>query len=242
MSNFARRITGFTAVTDVLRILGLPVPTTAAGSTDKTVLQMWQLASEVGQQLLDEHDWQILHADMTITTIPGQTIYPLPEDFAGFGDDTSWNRTNRLPAIGSLTEVEWAMLKARNLGGTTFAMMYIISNDVVEFYDVGSTPQVVVLPYASRGWVLAADNTTRRDTLQQDDDHILFDPQLFKVALKLAWQTAKGFDVSGTAAEMQRVLSNAKDKDAPARTLSLKKGANGVLLNQINIPDTNYGS
>jgi hypothetical protein len=242
MPNFNRTPTAFKVVGDVLRILGLPVTTTIAGSTDKTVVQMWQLATEVGQQLMDEHDWQFLYADMTVVTTPGNNVYPLPDDFGGFGDDASWNRTNRLPAIGSLTEVEWAMLKARNLGGTTFAMMYIISNNAVEFYDVGSTPQTIVLPYASRGWVVAADNVTHRDELQADDDKILFDPQLFKVALKLAWQTAKGFDVTGSSAEMDRVLGNAKDKDAPARTLSLRKGANGVLLNQINIPDTNYGS
>lgn len=202
---------------------------------------MWQLASEVGQQLMDEHDWQVLHAEMFIATTPGITDYDLPEDFNGFVNDASWNRTQRLPAIGSLTEVEWQLLKARNLGGTTFAMMYIIADEKVQFYDVGSTTQTIALPYNSRGWVRAAAGN-RRDTLQADDDVILFDPQLFKVALKLAWQSAKGFDVAGTTAEMGRMLRNAKSKDAPSRTLSLRQGADGILLSQINIPDTNYGT
>jgi hypothetical protein len=241
MANFSRRITGKTAVSDVLTIIGLPVPATIAGSQDKTVKQLWQLATEVGQQLMDEYDWETLHAEMQITTVPGTTVYPLPDDFDGFVDDASWNRTQRLPAIGSLTEVEWQTLKARNLGGTTFAMMYIVANGAVEFYDVGSTPQLVALPYRSRGWVRAV-NGDYRDALQADDDVIMYDPQLFKVMLKLAWQTAKGFDVTGTTAEFLRVLSNAKDKDAPSRTLSLRQGAEGILLNQSNIPDTNYGS
>lgn len=241
MANFNRRITGYSAVADTLRILGLPVTAAAASSQDKTVQQLWQLASEVGQQLMDAFAWQVLMAEFSITTVPGTTQYALPEDFDTFVNDASWNRTQRLPAIGALTEVEWQTLKARNLGGTTFAMMYIIANDKVEFYDVGSTPQNIVLPYNSRGWVRSATNVYR-DTLQADDDVVLYDPQLFKVALKLAWQTAKGFDISGTNMEMSRVLAAAKDKDAPSRTLSLRNGANGVLLNQINIPDTNYGS
>jgi hypothetical protein len=241
MPNFARKITGQTAVADTLRILGLPATTSAASSQDRTVQQLWQLASEVGQQLIDMFAWQFLMAEFSITTVPGTTRYSFPEDFDSFVNDASWNRTQRLPAIGSLTEVEWQTLKARNLGGTTFAMMYIIANEAVEFYDVGSTAQLVVLPYNSRGLVRSATGVYR-DTLQADDDVILYDPQLFKVALKLAWQTAKGFDTTGTNFEMARVLAAAKDKDAPSRTLSLRQGADGILLNQINIPDTNYGA
>jgi len=239
--NFTSTITGLEAVTAVLETLGLVSPTVAASSQDRIVKQMWRLATEVGEQLIAEYEWQRLLREHTIVTVPGTQTYPLPADWDSYLVDSQWNRTTRIPAIGALTQQEWQTIKARNLGGTTFAMMFIVRGGFVEFAFAGSTAQTVVLPYRSRGWVLAADNITLRDNLQQDTDTVLLDPVLFKVALKLAWQSAKGFDITGTVLEYNRVYSNAVSADAPARSLSLRQGAGGVLLNRLNVPDTGFG-
>lgn len=243
MADFARNITGQKAVTDVMRAIGLVSPPSISDSQDRTAQQFWSLASEVGQQLLDEDDWQVLSKEFTIVTTEGVTDYPLPADFNAFFNDASWNRTQRLPVLGSLSQGEWQMLKARNLGGTTFAMMYIITDNTVKFYSVGAGGQTVVIPYRGRGWVVSADGTTYRDNLQFNDDVILYDPQLFKAGLKVAWETAKKFDTTGSVNEYNRLLSAAKAKDSPARTLSLARGRAGYpYLGMINIPDTGYGS
>lgn len=236
-----RLITGAAAVIEVLQGLGLLAPTSVAGSQDPTVKQMWQLASDSGQWLCSEHEWQVLNREHVISTSPGVSTYALPTDWNGYVTDAQWNRTSRLPALGSLSEQEWQMLKARNIAGSTFTLMFKISQDVVEFYSVPTTVQTIVLPYKSRGWVRKINNT-RVDVLSADDDVVLFDSLLFKLKLKLAWLAEKKFDTTRAQIEFDDYLTTCKERDSPARTLSLGASGEYPYLGYVNIPDTRYGS
>lgn len=239
MANFNRLITFNTAVIDVMGSMGLTVPTDVTASQDKTVVQMRYLANKVGLELVNEGNWQVLDKDWTITTDGVTLTYTLPEDFDHFYQDAAWNRTNRMPVTGSLTNQEWAEITARNLGGTTFAWLYIINNDSLTFFSVGTDPQTIVLPYISRGWVRSATNVLK-DNLSANDDYILFDPTLFKAALKLAWQIDKGFDSSAAKLAYDKALSAATGKEAPARTLSLAT-QQYPYISANNLPFTGYG-
>jgi hypothetical protein len=240
MSNITRQITGQDAVSSVLKALGLTAPVSVTASTDPSVVQMWELATDVGQQLCDQHDWQQLSAEFVITTAPGQTVYPLPADCDRIISDSSWNRTTQLPAIGSLDESEWQALKARNLAGATFASLFKIEGGALVLANAISTVQTLVIPYQSRAWVRSAQNVPR-DNLQQNDDVILLDPQMFKLALRIAWMVSKEFDVSMYVGSLNRLIASAKAKDSPGRTISLA-GAHSQYLGVINIPDTGYGN
>lgn len=242
MANFNRRITGSQAVIAVMKTLGLTAPTSIYDSTDKTVIQLWQLASEVGEKLLDEHDWEILGKEHTITTASPTLTYALPLDFNGFYPDSGWNRTSKFPVLGSMTEPEWQELKARSLGGTTIALLFQVSLDFVSFYAVPADAQTIVMPYMSRAWVVASDLVTYRDYLSTNSDVIQYDPQLFKVALKRAWMEAKRFDTAKVDKEYALALENAKAKDTVPRTLTLNnKSRMGGLLGTLNIPNTGLG-
>jgi hypothetical protein len=201
---------------------------------------MWELATDVGQQLCDQHDWQQLSSEFIITTAPGQTVYPLPADCDRIISDSSWNRTTQLPAIGSLVEPEWQALQARNLAGATFASLFRIENGALVLANAVSSVQTLVIPYQSRAWVRTAQGVPK-DNLEQNDDVILFDPQMFKLALRVAWMVSKEFDVSMYVGALNRLISSAKSKDAPGRTISLA-GAHSQYLGLINIPDTGYGN
>jgi hypothetical protein len=241
MADFSRRITGAAAVTSVMKSLGLTPPPSVVGSADETANQMWELATDVGQQLCSVHDWQWLSRDHTITTSPGTTLYDLPEAFDGYIEDAQWNYTSRLPMLGALSTVEWQMVKARQLAGTTFALMFQVTNDKLELYESPSTAQTLVLPYRSRGWVVSATGTLK-DNLSQNDDEVMFDPQLFKTALKLAWFSAKEFDTTKLEMAVARLISSAKSKDTPGRTLNIGCGSAYPYLGYLNIPDGGYGA
>lgn len=240
MPNITRQITGQDAVSSVLKAMGLSAPASVTASTDPNVVQMWELATDVGQQLCDQHDWQQLSAEFTIVTAPGQTIYPLPADCDRIISDSSWNRTTQLPAIGSLVETEWQALKARNLAGATFASLFKIDGGALVLANAVTSPQTLVIPYQSRAWVRSAQNVPR-DNLEENDDVILLDPQMFKLALRIAWMISKEFDVSMYVGALNRLISSAKAKDSPGRTISLS-GAHSQYLGVINIPDTGYGN
>lgn len=242
MSASQLRSTGLTLVTQLMKSMGMTAPTTIAGATDKQAVQFWELATEAGQLLMGDYKWQFLSREMTITTVPSQAEYDLPDDFDGFVADSGWNHTTRLPTLGSLEQFEWQMLKARLAAGTTFTMMFRIQNDQVVFYATPSEVQTIVMPYQSRGWVQdATDPLVFKDNLEVDNDIVLFDPLLFKLALKKVWYDAKQFDTTKVDAQYQKALNAMKATDSPGRTLSLAGQGDFPYLGVINIPNTGYG-
>lgn len=244
-----RNITGAQAVSDVLRVVGLPAPLSVADSQDATVRQMWQLATEAGQQLLTDYNWSFLNRELFIETQVGQTGYPLPTDWDKFIPDSQWNRTSRLPMLGNLQPWEWEMLKARNVAGTTFALMFRVNplgeNLTIQLYEAPSTQQTLVLPYRSRGWVsrmATAPGDPFVDFLANNSDVVLFDSQLFKLKLKLLWLAEKRFDTTRAQMEFDQMLAKATAEDVPARTLSLRVDGGYPYLGVLNTPDTRYGA
>lgn len=242
MPNITRYITAGDAVRSVMTNIGLTAPATVSDNTDKTALQMFSLATDVGQRLAGPpNKWQFMTSTFEITTVPGQSIYAVPADVDNFYSDASWNRTTRLPAIGGLTEQEWQQLKARLLAGTTFTMLFRYDNGNFEFYETPQTVQTIVIPYQSRAWARLDGDNTPVDNLQNDSDIILYDPQLFKAALKLAWYEAKQFDTTTVMKDYMMCYAAAKSKDVVGRSLSLSSASEFPYLGQINIPDTRYG-
>jgi len=240
MADFEKNITGAKAVQDVMRVQGLTPPATISAATDETAKQLWALATEVGQQLITEFDWQFLGREFTITT-NGAAEYTLPADWDSFATDASWNRTTTLPVIGSLQDYEWQMLKARTTSGTQFTLLYRLEENQVIFPEAPPSGQTIIIPYVSRAWV-EASNGDPQDNLQLDTDVVLYDSQLFKLALKLAWRAEKGFDVTRDQAAFDNQLRKNTGKDGVGRTLSLSRKAGFPYLGYLNIPETGYGS
>lgn len=241
-----RNITGSEAVSDVLRIMGLPVPASVADSQDATVRQMWQLATEAGQQLISDHEWSFLAKEFQIVTQPFVTTYPVPFDWDKFTPDAMWNRTARLPVLGALQPWEWQMLKARNVAGTTFAIMLRVTlqsgSPAIEFYEAPSTSQTIILPYRSRGWSYDPNSGAADDKLINNASIVLYDSQLFKLKLKLLWLQEKKFDTTQAQAQFDEMLSREKAGDSPARTLSMRIDGGFPYIGVLNTPDTRYGS
>lgn len=243
MATSQRRSTALVLIQQLLKSMSMDAPTDVAGSTDKMHILLWQLATDVGQQLANEHKWQIMDTDYLLPTVIGTAAYNLPTDFNGFISDASWNRTTRLPAIGALDNFEWEALKARLASGTTFTMLYRINNDQIVFYNTPTAVESISLPYNSRYWVQdATTSTTYKDNLEANNDIVRYDPQLFKIALKRAFYTSKGFDTTKIDKQYIGALAAAKAGDVPGRTLSLVNRGGYPYLGVLNVPNTGFGS
>lgn len=241
MPNFEKRITGGQAVQDVMRIQGLTPPSPVVGTSDQTALQLWVLATQVGQQLLKKNDWQFLLREHNITTVPGTLNYALPSDFESYITDSQWDRTSQYPIRGNLQQHEWQALKASTFTGASLVLLFTIMDDEVLFLDIPSSAHELYLPYKSRSWVVEAGGT-EKDNLTVDNDIVKYDGQMFKQALKLAWKAEKGFDVTREQAAFDEMLEDTKSQNAPARTLSLDPRRGFPYLGYRNIPETGYGS
>lgn len=239
MSNFVRYDTAGNIVKRVLGSLSLPVPTEVSSATDATSKQMWTLLTECGQDLL-RHNWQILTRTQSITTT-AETEYALPTDFERYIDETGWNNTGRLPLIGPLSSQQWRLLQARQLGGTTIRLQYVIEGDLIKLYQAPTPAQTLTLEYISRGWVRDANDPDEyKDHPESDADIVLYRPRLMVAYLKQAWRMAKGF--ASTDQEYREALDDALYNDVSKSSLMLSSRAQYPYLGYQNMPDTGYGS
>lgn len=229
-------------VSEVLGILGLPVPVSVASSSDATARQMWRLLTECGQKLTRvNHTWQMQYRTWEINTT-GATEYDLPSDLARFVDETGWNNTSRIPMLGPMSQQQWRMLQARKLGGTTLRVQYIIQNDKLVLYFAPTPTQNLTIEYISRGWVSpAAAVDTRLDHVMADADTVLYPPELIKAFLKYKWREEKGFDTTASKQDYDDMLEQCKYDDRPHRRLSLVTQGAYPYVGVVNLPDTGIG-
>lgn len=242
MAEFNRYETASTIITRVLQSMGLPVPTSFVGNTDPVAVQMLSLLTDCGREL-NTKNWQRFMRTWDFNTTPPTLEYDVPEDLEFFIDDTGWNRTARVPLIGPMTDQQFALLEARQLGGTTLYMQYEVGEDKVRFYFVPNDPQNITITYRSKGWVRDQTTpTTFRDFVQNDGDIVEYPPLLVQKMLKYKWRDAKGFDTTNMKKEVDDFLDLCLAKQAPNPTLSLSRRNRYPYLGLWNLPDTGYGS
>jgi hypothetical protein len=243
MPDFNRYKTANVLVQDVCKIMGLPAPVSAAASLDSTSRQLWTLLSQVGQEVMDEYDWQIIDKTYNFMVQDPVLSYALPADLQKFIDSTGWNITSRIPLIGPLTSQQWALLQARQLGGTTLRMQYIIQEGFFRVYWAPSDAQEISISYQSRGWVQDGTTpTTFRDYVENDSDVVMFEPRLVITKLILEWRKKKGFSTVDDQAAYDKALSNAKYNDRPKVDLQTSGTASYPYLGYLNMPDQGYGN
>lgn len=250
MAGFAKQASAAVIVMDACGLLGLPVPALVAGNpSDVTARQMWALLRTVGRRLCkptNGHRWQVLTRLWALPTVPGTTLYALPEDWDSFIDTTAWNTTSRLPLIGPAAGPQWQALKARAIGPSTLSIVYRTVGGRFELYESPSTPQALTIEYTSRGWVRESGSTPEApvytDAPADDGDIVLFDPELTTALLQRAFMEAKGFDTNAISGTCERLMEAAISADQDAPVLSVDGTGVFPLLNPyLNLPDTGYG-
>lgn len=243
MAAFNRQETGYKIVSDVLKIMGLPVPVSISGGTDALSTQIWPLLTELGREVFGIYPWTLKQKILTITT-DGSLTYDLPDDFEGLIGDTGWNNTTQLPLAGPLSPQNWALIVARALGSSIVQLQWRLRNNKIEFYSVPTDPVEIQFHYTSRGWVQdAADATIFKDTLEDDADICLFDSSMMKAMLRWRWRAAKGFNTTDLQQEYITKLEIAKNADTPGKTMFLDRNTMDFpYITTANIPDTGFGS
>ncbi|GAB3773756.1 hypothetical protein GCM10028796_46750 [Ramlibacter monticola] len=236
---------------EVLGLMGLPVPNAVSANTnDATSRQIWVLLRQTGRRLMKPtrtHRWQALTREWKLTTVPGKTLYDLPTDHDGFIDSTAWNLASRLPMLGAL-DAQWQALRARSLGSSTISIVYRTVGEQFEIYNSPGDAQSLSIAYTSRNWVKLASppdpQAPYADAPVADGDIVMLDPEMMVAGLQFAFLTAKGFDTTAVATQLDALIEAAIDNDSDAPVLSAVGGGSDYpLLSPVfNLPDTGYGS
>lgn len=227
-------------MTQILQELGLGVPNAFYAGTDQTAQQVLSLLNAAGQDLCSRHEWQNLLKTQTITGDGVTTQFALPDDLAGYCNGSMWNNTSRLPAIGSIPDQTWRMLKARLVGGTTISVQYRTVGNYIEFYQAPAAAVDIVIDYIKRGWVTTVAGQSR-DNIDADDNVLGFPIRLLVSLTKLRWRETKQFDTVASQKEFDSVFNEVTGRDVSDPTLSIAPIQQFPYLGYINMPDTNYG-
>lgn len=233
--------------------IGLNSVTDPFSSADPNFVQLCTLATECGQELVQNNAWQKLIATEEFTTAAGDTgVYELPDDFAYMIDQTGWQSGApgaAYPLLGPASGQMWSYLVASQLYSVTIYAWFRVKEGYLNLWPQPPPEDIPIrYEYVSRGWALDASSIPAApvyiDKLTETGDTVLFEPILFVKKLKLAWLQAKGFDSSKALDEFVVALDSWIGKDSPAPVLNLT-GRNQFsyrFLNGTNIPDTGYGS
>jgi len=233
--------------------IGLNSVTDPFSSADPNFVQLRTLATECGQDLVQEAAWQKLIATKTFTTAVGDTgVYDLPDDFAYMIDQTGWSSGApgaATPLLGPASPQMWSYQVASQLYSATIYAWFRVKEGKLFIWP---QPPPVDIPiryeYISRGWALDASSIPAApvyvDTLTESGDTPLFEPILFVKKLKLAWLQAKGFDTNKAQDEYMTALDSWIGKDSPAPVLNLNNSNPYCyrFLGTCNIPETGFGN
>lgn len=231
-------------VSDAAIELGLVVAPIADpyASTDQNIVQLRQLLKSQGRELVKVRAWTHLQKDFLLTTVPGQTSYPLPVDYRATEDQTGWNRTSALPMTGPVSPQAWAQLKALPMASAVTLMWRPLNGQVV----VTPTPTqalTIAFEYLSSYWVRSLGAPAPdKDAPTAATDVVCFEPLLALRALKLAFLKAKKLECSSEQEEYDETLAAVAADDSPAEVLRLGRGKGGLkLLDWDNVPITGAG-
>lgn len=242
----ARYSTADTIINRAAVECGLTPAADVFASTDPAFVQLRNLITTCGQELLESHPWEYLRREHQITTSSLDAgNYALPSDFGYMINQTGWDRTNRLPVTGPLTAQQWQYLKGRNLVTSTIYVSFRVMQNEFYVYPDDPVPDGLDInfEYISRNWVIPdAAPGTYSDIVEANGDTILFNTVMMVQYLRYKFLEAKGFDSASALGAFTGAYLKETGHDGAAPMLNAGVGTSRIpLLNYRNIPYTNFG-
>lgn len=235
-------------VQNVAQMIGYPVPTDAAGSSDPAVGQLVQSVNLAGIDIMAMNDWQELTKSYSISIVadtPGQTEkgFALPDDYSEFLDSTQWNSTNQWPAIGPISPQMWQQLLVRQTL-PTFSFYWQVRDNKIYILSPPTDAQTLTFYYQSIAWVQDADTpTTYKNRAVKNGDVILLDPYLITLLTRVKWLEMKGFDSAAAMRDFQVAYENRKGNEKGAPVLTMVRSYGFPYVNSVtSVPDTGFGT
>lgn len=221
----------------------IPVPQTVmGGTTDSQVLQMLRLLEEEGNDLASRAPWQAITLEFTHTSVAsedqGAIDSLMSNGFRYIKNETFWDRTNRLPIIGPLSEQQWQKMKAYATTGPRFH--YRIRGGRLLINPTPTAGYIFAGEYVSKHWILGADTTTYKQYFTLDTDTVLLPEELLIAGLRWRWKKEKGLEYAEDFRTYELQVKDALGRDGGKPTLSMDGDSTKQQRPGIFIPDMNW--
>jgi hypothetical protein len=210
------------------RELGLAASPALAGQTMGQACQMFNIANECGEEMLDEHTWGDLHTVGMVTSQVGIATYPLPADYSRMLSETHWDSSTRWPIRGPISPQLYNLLiRGPYMWPSNRVLFRQVGSSAMTMYPTPTANGIVYdFEYVRKTWALSSGGAPQTD-FQADTDTCVFHSRMMISLIKWNYAAAKGL---GTAAAL-KVKSDDLVQKAIARDLGGKHidmGGEGV--------------
>jgi len=205
------------------------------------VLQLFRLLEEEGNDLARRGDWEGITFEATHTSLAaedqGAITSIATNGYRVIKNGTFWDRTNKLPVLGPLSNAEWQTLKG--VGTTGPRYHFRIRGGKVLVNPTPTAGYTWAFEYISKNWILGADGTTYKQYFTLDTDTILLPEDLVLMGLRWRWKKEKGFDYAEDFRTYETQVKDALGRDGGKRTLSMDGGSHSAKPG-IFVPDMSW--
>lgn len=237
------------AIQEICRLVGHPIPVDAAGSSDQAVIQMGAAINNGLRELLTMYEWQDLTVKASISIVADslgqqEKAFDLPEDLYRFVDQTQWGDESQLPAMGPVSNQAWMQYMVRDWT-PQLTLFWQMRGDQLWVLNP-PYPDAVSFEYMyiTEGQVIDQDDTTLiKNVADKNGDAFILDSNLVVLLGRAKYLEWKGFD-SAAAQKDFLIAFNSRtgaNKGAPILNIGRRMGL-PLIDPMVSLPDTGYGS
>jgi hypothetical protein len=208
--------------------IGVTSPNAVVSSTDANVTRLLALANEEGQELSARYEWQALRNEATFTTVAtasqGALTTLAGADFRYMINETFWNRTQRRPIFGPLTDQQWQQIQAQQILGPWY--QYIIRGGNILFTPTPAAGQTCAFEWVSKNWCSDSTGATTRALWAADTDIGRISEELMTFGLVWRWKQSLGLDYTEDYNKYEKRVADAMAQDGTKPRINM--GQNGM--------------
>lgn len=229
-------------IQDHCKLHSLNVPSAIIGSLDTSVIQFQAIVQEVLSELVTESDFNVTTQEAVFVTIASedqgaiQTLAPNGYQFMIF--ETFYDRTQRRPLFGPMSETEWQELKALPTAGICYK--YRIRQDHILLDPAPAAPfSTMAFEYMS-SWYVKSSAGVLKAAVTSDDDVFIFPENIIRKGLLFRWKQIKGLPYQADETQYYNLLNNYIAKDKVKRRINVADGEPVDLKPGIFVPTNSW--
>jgi hypothetical protein len=202
----------------------LPNPNIVISNPDPDYLQIYQLLEEECDELSSEYPWQYLVNEATWSSLnledQGDINTLATNGFRYMIKDGFWDRTQRLPIIGPLSEQDWQSIKAIIVTGPRFQWRFRGNHLLIN--PAPPAGHTLAFEYCSKNWVnVTGAGATFQDFFSNDTDTVLLPDKLVLMGLRWRWKKEKKFAYAEDQESYELMKADSKTRDKASRIVHM---------------------